>query len=468
MRTRAAVFGPLLLGVQGLLLASCLHGAERGAFHLPRFEKRVLQNGLTVYLMEKRDVPLIALSMVFPAGAVRDGKRSGLAFLTAEALTLGTEKRTKKELQEALDSLGASWSVWAAKEYAEISLSFLREDREAILAILRELVLQPRFDPGEFEARKQRLLSELEQDREIPSAVIANYFDRLLFGDHVLGNPVDGTRSAVSAVGLEEVRAFYKAHYVPAGSALAVAGDFDARAMAEKLEGLLGGWEGGKPPALPGVEPPAAPSETRVVLVNKDDAKETRFMVGGIGLPRNHPDATAVAVVNTVFGGRFTSWLNDTLRVERGLTYGAHSGFAHHRFHGRFALWSFTETSHTTEALDLVLSLLTKLHREGIDEKTLRSAKNYMKGQFPPRYQTAERFAGFLTEMFLYGLDRDHIDEFCARVEGVTPQKARKLVRKYFPKERLQFVLIGKGEAIGEKVKKYGKVVRKEIKADGY
>jgi predicted Zn-dependent peptidase len=455
-----------LLGI--LCLASCLHGAERDGFRLPSFEKRVLDNGLTLYLMEKRDLPLIALSLVLPAGSVRDGKRPGLAFLTAETLTLGTKKRTKRELQEALDGLGADWSVWAEKESARATFSFLREDREAVLAILRELLLEPRFDAKEFEARKERLLSELEQDREIPSAVIAGYFDRLLFGDHVLGSPVDGIRSAVSAVGLEDVRAFYETHYHPAGAALAVAGDFDAAEMGGRIEELLAEWKGGAALDPPGKEAPAAPAKRRVVLVNKDDATETRFMVGGPGLPRNHPDATAVAVVNTVFGGRFTSWLNDTLRVEHGLTYGAHSGFAMHRFHGRFAFWSFTETASTKKALDLALSLLEKLHREGIDPKTLRSAKNYMKGQFPPEYQTVGSFAGFLADMHLYGLDRDQIDRFCERVEAVTPAKAREIIRKHFPRERLQFVLIGKAAAIEGIAKAYGEVVRKEIKDDGY
>jgi predicted Zn-dependent peptidase len=466
VRARTTRILSLLLALAAGACAIEAVGAE--GFRLPPFEKKTLDNGLTVYLMERRGLPLVAVSMVFPAGAVRDDERSGLAHLTAETILLGTKKRTKEEIRQTLEALGASYDLGADKECAEITLSFLAGDAEKILPILVEIVTEPRFDEKDFETRKARLLSELTQEREVPSAVIGGYFDKLVFGDHVYASPVGGTRAAVKAIDLKQIKAFYLGHYVPSGSAIALAGDFDSAEMEKTISTLFGAWKGGGAPAPLGIVAPPAHEDARVVLVNKADATETRFMVGGPGIERNHADATAVAVVNTIFGGRFTSWLNDTLRVERGLTYGAYSYFDSHRYHGSFTMASFTETSNTAEAVDLCLGLLSKLHADGIDENTLRSAKNYMLGQFPPRYQRVSSFAGLLTEMHLYGLDRDYIDGFQKRVEAVTPAKAKEIVGRYFGKDALQFVLIGKAEAIEKTAAKYGKVVRKEIKDDGY
>jgi predicted Zn-dependent peptidase len=139
-----------------------------------------------------------------------------------------------------------------------------------------------------------------------------------------------------------------------------------------------------------------------------------------LGIRRDNPDFVAIDVVNTVFGGRFTSWLNDELRVNSGLTYGARSGFAPLKNSGTFSISTFTATKTTEATLDKALRVLDSLHKKGIDEKTLASAKNYVKGQFPPKYETASQLAGLLTQMFWYGFDESFINNFQANVDGLT------------------------------------------------
>lgn len=437
-------------------------------FEMPAFEKFVLKNGLTVYLMEHHEVPLIYVSAVFRAGAVKDGKHSGLASLTADSMLLGTKNYTKQQIEENLDFIGASYSSGAALELAEVSVSFINTDRETVFPILKDIIVNPVFPAEEVKKRKKRLLLELEQAKERPNAVIEDYYSRFLYGTHPYGNTVEGTKKTVSAIGVEHLKSFHAANYTPSNSAIAIVGDFKTRDMKKTVKKLFNDWKPKETPAPVKLAAPAASDASRVLLVNKEDAAETQFMIGNFGIRRGNPDYIEVQVINTILGGRFTSWLNDALRVNAGLTYGAYSHFSANKTSGSFFISSYTKTATTIEAIDLALKMLNQLHQEGLDQKTLDSAKKYIMGQFPPEYETAGDMASVLTDMFIYQFDESYIDNFQDTVNNFTLEKAKKIIKKYFPKENLQFVLIGKAADIRAKVKKYGKIIEKDIKTDGF
>ena len=443
-------------------------GPEAPSFRLPRCEKFVLANGLTVYLMEQHEVPLIYVSALFPAGAERDNGRYGLAALTAKGLLMGTKKDTKQQVEEKLDSLGVSYSAEAGIETAVISLSFLNTQQDSVFPLLSDIITQPVFEPTEFEKHKKRVLLELEQEKEIPARVIDDYYRKFLFGSQGYGNPVSGTRSAVEKIAVHDLKAFYNANYQPRESAIAIVGDFKTPVMKKRVQRLFNPWQvkTGTQPLNP--QPLPVFNKPRVLLVNKADASETQFIIGGLGMKRSNPDYLAVELVNTILGGRFTSWLNDELRVNAGLTYGAYSYFSRYKASGIFAVSSFTRTASTVEAIDLALKVLARLHQQGIDQKTLASVKNYMKGQFPPRYETAGQLASLLTSMFYYHFDESFIDDFQENVDGITLEKTKEIISRYFPADNLQFVLLGKAAEIRDHIKKYGEVIEKEIKADGF
>lgn len=453
----------------GLASVSLLATTPGGkSFQLPEYEKFILENGLTVYLMEQHEVPLIHVSAVFPAGALKDNGQYGLASLTAEGLLLGTMNYTKEEIEEKLDFLGASYSTRAEEETASISMSFLNTDQETVFPILKEIMTLPVFDQIEFEKRKKRLLLELEQAKEQPRRVIMDYHKKFFFGDHGYGNPISGTPASVKKIGVNELKAFYKSNYIPQQSAIALVGDFKTLEMKKRVKQLFNEWKVKETSQKLKSRPLPVFKQPRVLLVNKEDATETQFVIGGLGIKRNNPDYVAVMVINTILGGRFTSWLNDELRVNAGLTYGAFSAFTSYRNAGIFVIRSFTKTATTVKAIDLALKVLNRLHQQGVDQKTLSSAQNYMKGQFPPMYETPESLASLLTSMFFYHFDESFINNFQENVDKVTATKAKEIISRYFPKNDLQFVLIGKSSEIRDKVKKYGKITEKEIKTDGF
>ncbi|MCW3073142.1 MAG: peptidase domain protein [Flaviaesturariibacter sp.] len=452
-----------------LLLGVCFSAtvfAQSGTFKLPAYEKTVLKNGLTIYLMEQHEVPTITLSAVMPAGAIYDKTQNGLATMTASALMTGTARMTKSKLEEELDFIGASVDAYASKESAGLSARFASKDRDKVLGIVRDVLLTPTFDEKEFEKEKALLIAGLEQAKESPRNVIGNYFDQLSYGSHVYANPESGKVSTVTKLTAADARRFYRSNYIPNGSAIALVGDFNTREMKVKLESLFGAWVKGTVPtnlANAAVQPPTS---AKVLLVNKSDAKETTFIIGGPGVPRSNPDYVAMEVVNTVFGGRFTSWLNDELRVNTGLTYGANSSFSRLKHAGTFRISTFTATKNTEAAMDTAIKVLNKLHTTGIDEKTLTSAKNYVKGGLPPRYETSGQLAGLLTSMFWYGFDESFINNFQKNVDELTVAKAKEIVQKYYPKNNLQFIMVGNAEAIRKIAAKYGTVTEVNIKDD--
>lgn len=439
------------------------------AFKVPVYEKFTLPNGLSIYLMEQHEVPVISVSAIIPAGAIYDGTKSGLASLTASGLQYGTKTYSKTKIEEELDFIGASMDTYASKESAGLSAKFAAKDAEKVLPILKEVLADPIFDNEEFEKERKRVLTNLEQAKQSPRNVINSYWDKFIFSDHVYSNPISGSPQTVGKFSVEDLKNFYRANYAPQGSALSVVGDFKSADMKMRLKNLFAGWKKNVSAQKNQAGIAVTPLQSaRVLLVNKDDARETTFLIGGLGIRRDNPDFVAIEVVNTVFGGRFTSWLNDELRVNSGLTYGANSRFNPLKNSGTFAISTFTATKSTEAAIDKALEVLDSLHKKGIDEKTLSSAKNYVKGQFPPRYETAGQLAGLLTQMFWYGFNESYINNFQSNVDGLTAAKAKEIINKYFPKDKLQFVLIGKSEEIKKIAAKYGTLTEKQIKADGF
>ncbi|HLG40160.1 MAG TPA: pitrilysin family protein, partial [Chitinophagaceae bacterium] len=450
--------------IMSLFIAANINAQD---YKLPPYEKFKLKNGLTIYLMEQHEVPMMNVSVILPAGAIYDGEKAGLASLTASGLKYGTKNYPKAKLDEDLDFIGATVNSFASKESAGLSAKFAVKDKDKVLDIIKELLTEPVFDTAEFSKEKKRVLVSLEQAKESPRSVIGSYFDKFLYGDHVYGNVVQGRISTVTTISVDDLKKFYKENYIPNGAAISLVGDFNAKEMKALATKLFSVWSQGKQSqANLASKPVINPTANRVLLVNKDDAKETTFYIGAPGISRNNPDFIAIDVVNTLFGGRFTSMLNDELRVNTGLTYGASSRFTPLKNAGSFAITTFTATKTTEPAIDKALEVLNKLHEKGIDETSLTSAKNYVKGQFPPRYETAGQLAGLLTQMFWYNFDESFINNFQKNVDGLTVDKARQIIAKYFPKDKLQFVMVGKSADIKKIAEKYGPVTEVQIKED--
>ncbi|SKB94339.1 M16 family metallopeptidase [Dyadobacter psychrophilus] len=445
-----------------------LSASAQNNFKVPPFEKFKLKNGLTVFLMEQHEVPLINVSAVFDAGSINDGERYGLAGITADALLFGTEKYTKPQIEEMTDFVGASINTYAAKDLAGLTSSFAAKDQEKLFDIIQQVIMHPVFDKTEFDKHKQRLTQELVREKESPRAVINAYMNAFMFKDFPYATPGGGTPTTIEKLSAADAKAFYEGNYTSGRGAIAIVGDFKAADMKKKVTAMFGSWKTAPYRMVKRVAPDLEFDKSRVLLVDKPDARETTFLIAGKGIDYNSADYVPVLVVNTILGGRFTSWLNDALRVNSGLTYGARSSFTRYKFAGTFSISTFTKNSTTVPAVDMALQVLDSLHKTGINDEILKSAKAYVKGSFPPAYESAGALARLLTDMHIYNFDENYINTFQAKVDGLTTEQTKQIIATYFPKDKLQFVMVGKASEIRDSVKKYGELTEKQIKADGF
>jgi zinc protease len=434
-------------------LAAATTGAQ--SIHLPPHEKVVLKNGLTVLLIEKHGVPMINFAAIVKTGAAADpAGEEGLASITAGLLRKGTKTRTAQQFAEELDFMGASFGADASADFTSISAEFLAKDLSRGLELFSDAVLHPTFPQEEVDKLLAQSLDGVKGAKDEPQQVLGLYFYGYLYGTRPYGRPDGGDEISLKKIQREAIANFHDTYYTPGNTILAVAGEFNSAEMKKKLEEVLGSWPAKSVPAV-AIPVTAQAKGKRLLLIDKPDATQTYFAFGNIETAAGDPDRVAIRVVNTVFGGRFTSLLNEALRVESGLTYGAQSGFDPRKAPGPFGIYSFTKNETTTQAIDLALQVLDKFHKEGITEKQLASAKSYIKGQFPPAIETSAQLANRIASSEFYGLSDDEINQLEARIDGVTLESARQVIQKHFPAENLVFVLIGKASAIGPAVQKY-------------
>lgn len=452
MRKHSSAAAFLLILAAALLTAGPLRAQS---LHIPPHEKVVLKNGLTLLLMDKHGVPIVNFYAVVKTGAVGDPPgEAGLASTTAGLLRKGTKKRTAQQFAADLDFIGGSFDAGASSDFTGISGEFMTKDLDNGLDLFSDALLRPTFPQAEVEKLLAQSLDGVKAAKDQPEAVLGSYFYGYLFGTKPYGRPSDGDEISLKKINRDSVEKFYETYYTPENTILAVSGEFNPAEMKQKLEQAFGGWQG---KAAAPVDLPVATEVkgTRLLLVDKPDATQTYFAIGNVGTVVTDPDRVAIRVVNTVFGGRFTSLLNEALRVESGYSYGAESEFDSRKAPGAFLIASFTKNETTVPAIDLALKVLEDFRKNGVTQEQLASAKSYIKGQFPPTLETSSQLARRIALSEFYGLGDDEVNELAARVDAVTPEIAKRTIEKHYPAGNLVFVLIGKASEIGPQLKKY-------------
>ncbi len=447
--------------VRNLLVAALLvtltgAAVAQQALKLPPYKKVKLSNGLTVMLMAQHEVPVISFSVLVRAGAVADpAGREGLASVTAELLRKGTRTRTAEQLSSELDFIGGTLDFGVGHDVAIGSAEVMKKDLSVGLELLSDVLQNPVFPQPEVTKLLRQRIDAIRQQKDQAQFVIGHYFDAFLFGHHPYARPDSGDEKTLAAITRAEVVNFYEHNYGPHTTTLAVVGDFNVAEMERLLTEKFGAWQQQATPAMIKLNDPAPVTGRRLLLVDKPDSTQTFFLIGNVGVSRTNPDRVGIGVVNTIFGGRFTSMLNDALRVSSGLTYGARSGFEEHKAAGKFVISTYTANKTTVQAIDLALEMLNRLHDQGVTQEQLNSAKAYLRGQFAPQIETSDQLAGWLVELDYYGLDEREINDYFARIDALTLADTRRIISQYFPKENLVFVLIGRADEIRKAVKKY-------------
>jgi len=435
---------------------------------LPPYTRHVLSNGVVVDLMVKSGVPLAGIRVQIKGGIEAEpAGLAGLSSVTAQLLRKGTARRSADQFSEELDSLGGSFQQGFADQYASattISAEFLTKDFDHGLDLVSDAVLHPSFPEAEVRKLISQRVDAVKAAKDNPQQAIGPYYQAFFFGPgHPYGHPPD--ESTLGRIRRDDIVDFHKRLYCGRNLVLIVTGDFDPAAVQPKIAKAFGEAPAGTAFEWRAASPP--PPQAKLLLVDKPDATQTYFYIGQPGVDRRNPDRTKLLILNTLFGGRFTSMLNDALRVNSGLTYGAGSTVQQVRLPASIYISTYTKTDTTGRAMDMALDVLKKLSAQGITAEQLASAKAYIKGTFPAqRLETSDQVAGVLADMELYDLGRDEVDDFFSRIDGVTLEQANQAARKYFRPDGLTFVVLGNAAKIRDVVKKYaGQMVEVPITA---
>jgi zinc protease len=425
------------------------------SIHIPAHEKVVFKNGLTVLLLEKHGVPIVNFAALVKTGSAADPPgEEGLASITAQLLRKGTQKRTAQQFAADADFTGGSVEADAGADFSTVAGEFLNKDLTRGLELYSDALLHPVFQQAEVDKLLAQSLDGVRAAKDDARSVLGTYYDAYLFNGNGYGRTSDGDEISLTKIHRDAIVKFYESYYAPGNIILAVAGDFQTADMKKKLEEVFGQWP--SKPVTPVKIPVLPPVKgKKLLLVDKPDATQTYFAIGNVATAAGDPDRVAIRLVNTVFGGRFTSLLNEALRVESGLTYGAISAFDPRKAPGPFGIYSYTKNESTVQAIDMALQVLQKLHKLGITADELASAKSYIKGQFPPSLETSKQLAQIIVVNEFYGLDDSEINDLEARLDAVTPAIAQQVIQKHFPAENLVFTLIGKRSEIAAGVRKY-------------
>jgi predicted Zn-dependent peptidase len=448
-------------------LALCV--AASAQVKLPPYSREVLPNGTVVYLVQKTGLPLVSFHVVVKGGNESEPEgMAGLAQVTAGLLRRGTAQASADQFNEELDSLGGTFGALVNEQATAVSAEFLKKDFDRGLALVADAVLHPAFPEAEVKKALARAADGLKTVKDNPGASIGQYYETYFFGTaHPYGRVAD--EASVDHIRRQDIVGYHDRQYVGKNLIVVVAGDFDAAAAKRRVAETFGAASAGETYRWAEDHPPTASGGNRVLLVDKPDATQTYFIIAQPGVKRSTPDRVPLNLVNTLFGGRFTSMINEELRINSGLTYGASARVEMNRLTGAIYITSYTKTDTTAKAVDVALEVLKRLHDKGITAEQLASAKAYVKGTYPPqRLQTADQIASALAEIELYGLDRDEVDGFFQRVDTVTLEQANTVIKKYYGTENLTFVLLGNAAKIRDAAGKYGKVAEKTVRQAGW
>jgi predicted Zn-dependent peptidase len=433
--------------------------ADAGGVKVPPHERVILDNGLTLILMPRPDVPLIAFNAVLRGGESRSTGSPGVASLVAGLLEKGAGRRDAFAFADAVEGVGGSFSAGAGAESITIRGQFLARDQQLMLELLADAVLRPALQVAEFETLRARQIELLKAVKDSdPAELIGAYARAFLFSQHPYGRSVMGSEASLAAITHQDVLDYYRRHFGADQFTLVVSGDIDSAWLKRAVTRAFVEWPKTTQPLIKLLQPTPA-LERRVLLIDSPGSVQTYFSIGNVGVDRHYPQRAALDLANTLYGGRFTSILNTELRVKSGLSYGARSGFTPGTVRGEFAIRSFAQTRDTGKALDLALETLAQLKRTVVTAEMLDSARAYVLGQYPLSFETAADWAAAMGEIELYDLGVQYIEGYGPELRGVTLSQMQTAIADAFPSpEALVIVLIGDAEKILDQVQGYGAV----------
>jgi zinc protease len=425
-------------------------------FTKPNLEEIKLSCGLTGFLMENHEIPVVSIQLQLPTGFAPKDK-AGLADLTAWALRNGgSVKISSDSLNSELEFRAAEIETWADQDWLSININCLTKDLDRTLELASDLLQHPAFPEAKIALKKKTMLEEVRRGNDDPHTVNRREFRKVLFGDHP--TTWEPTQKSVQGLTREDVVAFYKTYGVPKGGLIGVSGDVKKAEVLAKLNGAFKSWTGG-----PAVIPPYPPMpDTVPASVNqiRKDINQAYIMIGHPGTTEQNPDRPALTLMNFILGGgSFRSWIVEKVRVEQGLAYSAGSRFgAAPRGVGAFTAICQTKAESMSRSINTILELIKKMQTEGPSSEELERARQALLNAYVFSYENPASIVNHALYLKFYGLPQDETERDLEVYNKLTLDDVKQAAKKYLRPEGMAMVVVGDPDKFDKPLSTWGKV----------
>jgi len=404
--------------------------------------------GITAWLVEDHTIPFTALEIRFRGGAsVEPADKRGATNLMTALLEEGAGDMDARAFARARDGLAASFRYGVSDDALSVSAQFLTENRDAAVDLLRQSLIQPRFDAEAIERVRAQVLSGLRSDEKDPQSIATRRFDALVFGDHPYATSLDGTVETVTALTRDDLLAAHAATMARDRIYVSAVGDITAAELGALLDSLLGELPA-TGASMPGPADPAFPGGVTVVDF---PTPQSVVLFGQPGVAQEDPDFFAAFILDHILGGGgFESRLMTEVREKRGLTYGIYTYLAD-RDHAQ--TWGGSVASandRVAEAVEVIRAEWARLQAEGVTAAELENAKTYLTGAYPLRFDGNGTIANIIVGMQMRGFPIDYAATRNDKVNAVTLADVNRVAREVLDPAALSFVVVGQPEALGE------------------
>ena len=423
---------------------------------VPQVWTHTLKNGLKVYGIEQRELPLVEFSLTIKGGLMLDDpSKVGVANLMTDIMMEGTKNKTPLELEEAIDELGANISMFTTDENIVIQANTLSSKLDKTYALVEEILLEPRWDEKEFARIKQETVENINRRSVNPSTVAFDVYRKLLYGQqHIFSNNIAGTTATAEKIAVDDLKNFYAANYSPSVAHLTIVGNVSKEQAIKLFSSLEEKWAA-KEVKFPEYATPPASEKSQLYFVDMPKAKQSEIRIGYLALPYTHPDYYAATVMNYKLGGSFNGILNLILREAKGYTYGARSGFAGTEYPGPFVASSAVRSNATFESMQVFKDEITK-YRGGLSDEDFAFTKSALTQANALRFETLGALRGMLDDIATYNLPADYVKNQEKIVKGMTKEQHKALAEKYLNPDKMIYLVVGDAETQLQPLKNLG------------
>jgi zinc protease len=414
-----------------------------------------LANGLRIFAIEDDEIPLVQFELRMKGGLLlEDANRVGVANLLAETMTEGTARRTAEELEQAIDLLGANIDVSSGPESFTVRGSTLARNFAQTMALVEEILLEPRWDPKEFDLAKQRVKNTLRQRSANPVALAQDAFSRLVYQDHILARNPFGQLETIDGITIADLQDYYQRALSPSVAAFHAAGAVSMADVRNALQDLATRWAA-KPIAFPDA-PQWSDKRAGLYFLDVPDAKQSVLTVGYLAMPQTDAEFYPAEVMNfRLGGGGFASDLVQVLREQKGYTYGVSSGFNGSDLPGPFMVFSGVRSNATLESLQLVRSLMEQ-HGRTFGAEDLEATKSFLLKNNALAFETLGAKLGILRDMSSMGFPADYVLQREAIVRDMTVERVRELANRHLDPEKMVWLVVGDARTQRDRLRALG------------